>query len=146
GRVSKSYCTQDACVPRSRLAEVLAKIDEIGKSYGLTITNVFHAGDGNVHPIFMYDDRDETQVQNTLLAAEAALKYCIDIGGTLTGEHGVGVEKIHLMPYLFDEATMSQFQLVKDAFDPDDRINAGKLMPSDKIRVTLLKPGRHVPQ
>jgi len=146
GRVSHSYCTQDACVPRSMLAEVLNKIDQIGKDHGIAITNVFHAGDGNVHPIFMYDERDETQVQNVLLAAELALKYCIDMGGTVTGEHGVGVEKLHIMPYQFDRATMNQFQLVKHAFDPDERINAGKLLPSDKVKVTLLKPGRHVPQ
>jgi len=146
GRVSHSYCTQDACVPRSKLAEVLARIDEIGKHYGIPITNVFHAGDGNVHPIFMYDERDETQVQNTLMAAEKILQYCIDVGGTLTGEHGVGVEKIHLMPYLFDQPTLKQFDRVKHAFDPDERINAGKLLPSEKVKVVLLKPGRHVPQ
>ena len=146
GRVSHSYCTQDACVPRSMLAGVLERIDQIGKEHGLQITNVFHAGDGNVHPIFLYDDRDESQVQNTLAAAEKMLKYCIDIGGTLTGEHGVGVEKIHLMPYLFDPATMEQFERVKDAFDPEQRINAGKLIPSEKVKVTLLKPGRKVPQ
>jgi glycolate oxidase len=146
GRVSASYCTQDACVPRSMLAQVLARIDEIGRSHGIAITNVFHAGDGNVHPIFMYDERDEAQVQNVLLAAEVALKYCIDIGGTVTGEHGVGVEKLHLMPYQFDRATMGQFQRVKEAFDPEERINAGKLLPSEKVVVKLLKPGRHVPQ
>ena len=132
GRISPSYCTQDACVPRSRLAEVLTRIDQIGKDYGIQITNVFHAGDGNVHPIFMYDDRDESQVQNTLQAAEKILKYCIDIGGTLTGEHGVGVEKIHLMPYLFDKPTMDQFQRVKDAFDPLEQINGGKMIPERK--------------
>jgi glycolate oxidase len=146
GRISHSYCTQDACVPRSMLASVLKRINEIGLSYGLDINNVFHAGDGNVHPIFLYDERDEAQVQNTLAAAEEVLKYCIDVGGTVTGEHGVGVEKLHLMPYLFDEQTMRQFQRVKDAFDPGERINAGKLIPSDKIQVSLLKPGRHVPQ
>lgn len=146
GRISHSYCTQDACVPRSALARVLQRIDEIGKEHGLAITNVFHAGDGNVHPIFLYDERDEAQVQNTLRAAEKVLKYCIDVGGTLTGEHGVGVEKIHLMPYLFDAATLEEFQRVKDAFDPLDQINAGKLLRSDKVQVTLLKPGRHVPQ
>jgi glycolate oxidase len=85
-------------------------------------------------------------VQNTLHAAEKVLKYCIDVGGTVTGEHGVGVEKIHLMPYLFDELTMAQFARVKLAFDPGERINAGKLIPSDKLRVTLLKPGRQAPQ
>ena len=146
GRISHSYCTQDACVPRSRLADVLVKIDEIGKEFGLAITNVFHAGDGNVHPIFLYDDRDERQVQNTLEAAFKMLKYCIDIGGTVTGEHGVGVEKIHLMPYLFDKPTMDQFYRVKHAFDPEERVNAGKMLPSEKINVVLLKPGRQVPQ
>ena len=146
GRISHSYCTQDACVPRSTLADVLKRIDAIGREHGLQITNVFHAGDGNVHPIFLYDDRNEAEVQNTLHAAEKVLKYCIDVGGTVTGEHGVGVEKIHLMPYLFDELTMAQFARVKLAFDPGERINAGKLIPSDKVKVTLLKPGRHVPQ
>jgi glycolate oxidase len=146
GKISPSYCTQDACVPRSKLGEVLAEVDRIGKRYGLAINNVFHAGDGNVHPIFLYDDRSEEQMQTVLIAAEEVLKYCIDAGGTLTGEHGVGVEKIHLMPYQFDKPTMDQFQRVKDAFDPGERINAGKLIPSDKVVVNLLKPGRHVPQ
>ena len=85
-------------------------------------------------------------MQNTLHAAEKVLKYCIEIGGTLTGEHGVGVEKLHLMPYLFDRATMDQFQRIKSAFDPQQQINAGKLLPSEKVYVQLLKPGRHVPQ
>ena len=146
GRISHSYCTQDACVPRSMLAQVLAKIDDIGNEYGLSITNVFHAGDGNIHPIFLYDERDETAVRTTLLAAEKVLQYCIDIGGTLTGEHGVGVEKIGLMPYLFDEMTMAQFARVKHAFDPEERINAGKLVPSDKIKISMVKPGRQAPQ
>jgi glycolate oxidase len=146
GRISKSYCTQDACVPRSMLVEVLKRIDEIGQEHGMRITNVFHAGDGNVHPIFLYDDRDEDQVQNTLRAAQKVLQFCVDIGGTITGEHGVGVEKIHLMPYLFDEQTMNLFSRVKKAFDPDERINAGKMVPSEKVKVRLLKPGRKVPQ
>ena len=146
GKISPSYCTQDACVPRSRLGEVLEEVDKIGRKWGLQINNVFHAGDGNVHPIFLYDDRNDAEMQNVLLAAEEVLRYCIDIGGTLTGEHGVGVEKIHLMPYQFDEATMRQFQRVKDAFDPGERINAGKLLPSEKLIVNLIKPGRHAPQ
>jgi len=146
GKISHSYCTQDACVPRSMLAQVLKRIGEIGAEFGLDINNVFHAGDGNMHPIFLYDDRVESEVQNVLLAAEKILQYCIDIGGTVTGEHGVGVEKIHLMPYLFDQPTMDQFAAVKRAFDPGERINAGKLIPSDKIKVSLIKPGRHVPQ
>jgi glycolate oxidase len=146
GKISPSYCTQDACVPRSMLRQVLQKVDEIGREHGLVINNIFHAGDGNVHPVFLYDDRDEQQVRNVLLAAEKVLQYCIDIGGTLTGEHGVGVEKLHLMPYMFDQATMELFERIKVAFDPLGRINAGKLLPSEKVRVELLKPGRRVPQ
>jgi glycolate oxidase len=138
GRISHSYCTQDACVPRSKLASVLERIDEIGRKYGLTIPSAFHAGDGNVHPIFLYDDRDEKDVQKVLRAAEEVLEYCLSVGGTVTGEHGVGVEKLHLMPRQFDRATMDQFLGVKHAFDPQERINAGKLIPSDRVRVTLL--------
>ena len=145
GRISPSYCTQDACVPRSKLAEVLQVIDAIGRRHGLSINNVFHAGDGNVHPIFLYDDADEAQVATVLEAAEEVLKACIDVGGTLTGEHGVGVEKLALMPYLFDGTTLRAFFAVKAAFDPENRLNAGKLLPSDRdARPT--SPGRKVPQ
>ncbi|HYE19406.1 MAG TPA: FAD-linked oxidase C-terminal domain-containing protein [Tepidisphaeraceae bacterium] len=146
GRVSHSYCTQDACVPRSTLAQVLERIDRIGKEHGIAITNVFHAGDGNVHPIFMYDERDPAAVANVMRAAERVLQYCIDVGGTTTGEHGVGVEKLHLMPYQFDRPTMAMFDRVKRAFDPDERINAGKLLPSDKVKISLVSPGRQSPQ
>jgi len=147
GRISPSYCTQDACVPRSRLAEVLATIGEIGARRGLTINNVFHAGDGNVHPIFLYDDRDEQQVANTLEAAEEVLQACIDAGGTITGEHGVGLEKLSVMPRLVDRPTLDAFRDVKRAFDPDGRFNAGKLLPpDDRAAVRPTKPGRRVPQ
>jgi glycolate oxidase len=146
GRVSHSYCTQDACVPRSKLAEVLTRIGQIGQEYGLTIPSAFHAGDGNIHPIFLYDDASEAQTRNALAAAEAVLKYCVDVGGTITGEHGVGVEKLHLMPYLFDAPTLEQFRAVKGAFDPKGQLNMGKLIPGDSVRFTLLKPGRKVPQ
>jgi glycolate dehydrogenase FAD-linked subunit len=146
GRISRSYCTQDACIPRSKLPQVLSRIQEIGREHGMAITNVFHAGDGNVHPIFLYDDRDESQVQNTLAAAEKVLQFCVDVGGTITGEHGVGVEKLHLMPYLFDRPTMDLFGRVKGAFDPEKRVNCGKMIPDEKVKVVLLKPGRRVPQ
>jgi glycolate oxidase len=139
GRISHSYCTQDACVPRSALAGVLARIDEIGRKYGLTIPSAFHAGDGNVHPIFLYDDRSEAEVQKVLHAAEEVLEYCLSVGGTVTGEHGIGVEKLHLMASQFDRATMQAFSHVKRAFDPEERINAGKLIPSEKVRVRLLR-------
>jgi glycolate oxidase len=141
GRISHSYCTQDACVPRSALAGVLARIDEIGRKYGLTIPSAFHAGDGNVHPIFLYDDRSEAEVQKVLHAAEEVLEYCLSVGGTVTGEHGIGVEKLHLMPRQFDRATMQAFVNVKLAFDPEEKINAGKLVPSASHDLRLLKTG-----
>ena len=146
GRISPSYCTQDACVPRSRLAEVLETVDAIGRRHGLTINNVFHAGDGNVHPIFLYDDRDPAQVERAMAAAEEVLKACVDLGGTITGEHGVGVEKLALMPYLFDARTLAAFADVKAAFDPDARLNAGKLLPAGATAPRPASPGRRVPQ
>ena len=140
GRISPSYCTQDACVPRSMLPDVIDRISSIGTKYGMTITNVFHAGDGNVHPILLFDEDNPEEVNNTMLASHEILEYCISIGGTLTGEHGVGVEKLPMMKIMFNEATMDTFGRLKSAFDPDDQCNAGKLIPSKKIDVDLLKP------
>lgn len=140
GRISHSYCTQDACVPRSKLPEVMEKVEQIGKKYGLRIPNVFHAGDGNIHPILLFDESDPRQVQCILQASEEILSYCIEIGGALTGEHGVGVEKLHLMHKMFNSATLRLFLGVKKTFDPQQRINDGKLIPSDKLTIELLKP------
>jgi glycolate oxidase len=140
GRISRSYCTQDACIPRSKLPEAIERIGEIGKQFGLTITNVFHAGDGNVHPILLFNEDNPEEVQRTLHASEDILKYCISIGGTITGEHGVGVEKLHLMPYMFNKDTLDAFLDVKKALDPAQRVNDAKLIPSDKTFVELVQP------
>lgn len=140
GRISHSYCTQDACVPRSMLPDVMVKVLAIGQKYGLKIPNVFHAGDGNIHPILLFDEADPEQVQRILLASKEILEYCIDIGGTLTGEHGVGVEKIHLMSRMFTPATLAAFMQIKLAFDPHQRCNDAKLIPSDKLTIELLRP------
>ena len=140
GRISHSYCTQDACIPRSMLPDAIERIGQIGREFGLTITNVFHAGDGNVHPILLFDDADPVQVQNVLRAGEAILRYCISIGGTITGEHGVGVEKIDMMPEMFNADTLDAFTRVRKAFDPAGSANEGKLVPSDRLRIELLKP------
>lgn len=139
GRISPGYCTQDACIPRSRLADALEYFAELGRRYGVTISNVFHAGDGNVHPVLLFDEHDPRQVQRTLRLSKDILEYCIGIGGTLTGEHGVGVEKIHLMEKMFNPATIRLFQRIKRAWDPDGLLNEGKLIPSDRLRIQLLE-------
>ncbi len=140
GRISHSYCTQDACVPRSKLPEAQERINQIGAKHGLKITNVFHAGDGNVHPILLFDEEKPEEVQRVLQASQELLEYCISIGGALTGEHGVGVEKLHLMPKMFNPATLDTFLKIKKTFDPEQRVNDGKLIPSDKLYIELLKP------
>ena len=140
GRISHSYCTQDACVPRSMLPEVMAHVAELGEKHGIRITNVFHAGDGNIHPILLFDEDKPQEVQRTLRLSEEILEYCVSIGGTITGEHGVGVEKLHLMKKMFNADTLDAFLKIKKTFDPDQRINDAKLVPSDRLFVELLKP------
>jgi len=139
GRVSHSYCTQDACVPRSLLPQVMEQVAAIGREHDIQITNVFHAGDGNIHPILLFDEDDPEQVQRTLRASQQILDYCIDVGGTITGEHGVGVEKMHLMARMFNPQTIQTFKAIKDTFDPDHRINDAKKIPSDTTYVELVK-------
>lgn len=140
GRISRSYCTQDACVPRSKLPEVLAGIAKIGEQYNIVIHNVFHAGDGNVHPIMLFDEDNPEEVQRTLRCSEDILEFCIEAGGTITGEHGVGVEKLHLMDKMFNAATLDAFNDIKETLDPDRRINDAKLIPSKKLMIELLEP------
>jgi len=140
GRISRSYCTQDACVPRSKLPEVVATVTVLGREHGFAICNVFHAGDGNVHPIMLFDEDDPEQVQRVLHLSEAILEYCVSVGGVITGEHGVGVEKLHLMPAMFSRATLDRFRAIKEAIDPAWAINDGKLLPSPKTEIELLRP------
>ncbi|MAE64910.1 MAG: FAD-binding oxidoreductase [Phycisphaeraceae bacterium] len=140
GRMSHSYCTQDACLPRSMLPEAMAHIAELGKKWDITITNVFHAGDGNIHPIMLFDEDDPEEVQRVLLLSVEVLEYCVDIGGTITGEHGVGIEKLHLMNKQFSADTLDAFLELKKTFDPDQRLNDAKLVPSDRMTIEILKP------
>ena len=130
----------NAISPRSALPDVLEGVARIGKEYGITIHNVFHAGDGNVHPIMLFDEDDPQQVQNTLRCSEEILEFCISKGGTITGEHGVGVEKLHLMDKMFNADTLDSFNRIKEVFDPQRRINDAKLIPSDRLVIELLKP------
>lgn len=140
GRLSHSYCTQDACVPRSKLPDVMQNVADICHRYNVKVANVFHAGDGNIHPILLFDEDDPEEVQRILQASQEILAYCISIGGTITGEHGVGVEKLHLMQKMFNADTLDTFLRVKKTFDPKQRFNDAKLVPSDKLYIELLKP------
>ncbi len=133
GRLSPDYYVQDGVVPRTKLPEVLRRIAVLSDEYGLRVGNVFHAGDGNLHPLVLYDARIEGQAEQAERLAEAILEACIDVGGTLTGEHGVGVEKACSMPLLFDDASLETMQRLRKALDPDGLCNPGKLFPTPRL-------------
>ncbi|MDE3110507.1 MAG: FAD-binding protein [Acidobacteriota bacterium] len=132
GRVSPSYYTQDGVIPRTKLPATLRRIAEIARKYGLQIGNVFHAGDGNLHPIILFDERDETQFRNTVAAADEIIAFCVQAGGSITGEHGVGMEKDRLMPLIFSQADMDLMQRVRAIFNPEGLLNPGKIFPNSK--------------
>ncbi len=132
GRVSPTYYVQDGVVPRTKIADTLRKIYEVSQKYGLTISNIFHAGDGNMHPIILFDPRDEEQTRRTRAAGEEILSYCIEVGGAITGEHGVGMEKNELMPQLFAEDSLDRMERLMRIFNPDGRLNPGKILPTGK--------------
>ncbi len=133
GRLSPSYLLQDGVVPRTRLPEVLERIMEIGRRHGVRIVNVAHAGDGNVHPILLFDERDRRQVRRAMAAGEELLEACIALGGSISAEHGVGVEKITLMDRLFDTASLKAQARLRQAFDPQRMFNPDKVLPPDVL-------------
>lgn len=132
GRVSPTYYVQDGVVPRTQVAPTLEAIGKIGEKYGIAISNVFHAGDGNMHPILPFDPRVDGELRRAQLAGEEILRYCLSVGGSITGEHGVGMEKMDLMSEAFPEATIEIIQRIKSMFDPGCRLNPGKLLPTGK--------------
>ncbi|MFP4087455.1 MAG: FAD-binding oxidoreductase [Desulfobacteraceae bacterium] len=129
GQVRPSYVCCDGTVPRTRLPEVLSKVLEVGRKYDVPIGNVFHAGDGNLHPLIMFDDRDPEEKARVLKASSEILKLCADAGGTISGEHGVGLEKISETCFIFSNTDLEFERTLKDAFDPDDILNPGKMVP-----------------
>lgn len=133
GRVAPSYYVQDGVIPRSTLPEVLRRIRDLEKRSGLTIGNVFHAGDGNLHPLVCYDDAVEGQAELAEEVATEILSYCLDAGGSLTGEHGIGADKACHMPKMFDEADLATMRLLRRAFDPADICNPDKLLPTPRL-------------
>ena len=133
GRVANDYYVQDGVVPRTKLPEVLRRIAELEHEYGLRVANVFHAGDGNLHPLVLYDARIPGEPARARQLAEAILEACVDAGGSLTGEHGIGVDKACSMPLLFGEDDLEAMQRLRFAFDPVALCNPGKLFPTPRL-------------
>ena len=129
GRISPDYYCMDGTIPRGRLSEVLSRMNALSKKYGLRVANVFHAGDGNLHPLILYDANEPGELEKAEEFGADILKLCVEVGGVLTGEHGVGVEKRDLMPSMFSEDDLKQQQRVKCAFDPQNLLNPGKMFP-----------------
>jgi glycolate oxidase len=148
GRVSPSYYVQDGVVPRTRIAATLRFIASVASQHGLTISNIFHAGDGNLHPIILFNPRTPGEKEKARHAGEEILRWCIGCGGSITGEHGVGMEKNELMPLLFPADTLETIGRIKLLFDPESRMNPGKLLPTGRgcseIRQPALQPGSMV--
>ena len=130
GRLSPDYLCMDGTIPRARLAEVLQRIDELSAEYGLAVANVFHAADGNLHPLILFDANVSGQTEHAMAMGARILEVCVELGGTVTGEHGVGVEKLDTMCVQFNAAELQQFFAVKTAMDPANILNPGKGIPT----------------
>ncbi len=130
GRLSPSYCTQDGVVPRTKLPHILRRITEIGRNYGIRVVNVFHAGDGNIHPILLFDERDPLQIQQVLKASGEILDECLKCGGSVTGEHGIGVEKVEFMKKMFTEDDLTVMTNLRRALNPNNRLSPDKMLPT----------------
>lgn len=132
GRLAPSKVTQDGVIPRSQLPRILRLISAIAARHQVRIANVFHAGDGNLHPIILFDEKDPEQVRRVWSAGQEILEACLDVGGSITGEHGIGVEKLDMMGRMFSEADMEVMRRVRDVFNPAGLCNPGKLLPTAK--------------
>jgi len=130
GRISPDYYCMDGTIPRRRLPEVLSRMEELSQKYQLGVANVFHAGDGNLHPLILYDANVPGELARAEEFGNDILRLCVEVGGVLTGEHGVGIEKRDLMPEMFGEEDLKQQQSVKCAFDPGLLLNPGKVFPT----------------
>jgi glycolate oxidase len=128
-RIAPNYYLHDCVVPRTRLVEILERIGEIAAEHGLVIMNVFHAGDGNLHPLIAFDRRDPVQVERVHAAGTAIIEACVAVGGVLSGEHGIGLEKRDFMPLTFSAVDLDAQARARDAFDPDGRMNPAKVLP-----------------
>ena len=145
GRVARNYYVQDGVIPRTRLAEVLSSIDELAGEHGLRVANVFHAGDGNLHPLVCYDATKPGETERAAELARSILQVCVDAGGSITGEHGVGLDKKDAMPLMFSDADLDAFQRLRCAFDPAQLANPGKVMPTPRLCGEVPGPYRRHP-
>ena len=129
GRISPDYICVDGTIPRKKLAEVLERMEVISEKHGLRVANVFHAGDGNLHPLILFDANNPGELETAEKVCADILTLCVEVGGVLSGEHGIGVEKRDLMGTMFTEDDLKQQQRVKCAFDPEHLLNPGKVYP-----------------
>ena len=132
GRISPAYMVMDGVIPRTRLPEILRAVEGIAQTHGLRVGNVFHAGDGNLHPNILYDPRRPGEVDRVLQAGAAIMRACVDVGGSISGEHGIGLEKRDFMSWIFSPADLDAMAAVKAAFNPGGRCNPGKVFPTAK--------------
>lgn len=145
GRLAPSCCTQDGVIPRTRLPEVLRKIAAIGEHYHLKIANVFHAGDGNLHPCILFDERDAEETKRVVKAGGEILAVCASVGGSITGEHGIGIEKIDYMPLIFSPQDLILMTSLREAFDPEGNCNPGKILPTGASScIDWINPSRRI--
>jgi glycolate oxidase len=145
GRVSPHYYVQDGVVPRTRLPETLRRIAELSERYGLRVGNVFHAGDGNLHPLVLYDASVEGQAHLAEQLASDILAACLEVGGSLSGEHGIGLDKARHMPAMFGEADLDAMHRLRCGFDPEGRCNPGKVFPTPRLCGEVPGPYREHP-
>ena len=131
GAIAPNYYLVDGVVPRTRLTQVLRKVSEVSERYGIIIANVFHAGDGNLHPCMLFDGREPGVMERAMAGAAELMEYCVAVGGSLSGEHGIGLEKKQFMPLVFTEEDLDAMQRVRAAFAPANRLNPGKIFPDD---------------
>jgi len=133
GRISRNYIVQDGVIPRTSLASVLASISDLAASAGIRVANVFHAGDGNLHPLVLYDETVPGELDAAQSVSSAILDLCLAHGGSITGEHGVGVDKMAKMPRMFTDDDLATMQLLRCAFDPPGLANPGKVFPTPRL-------------
>ena len=145
GRISPYYYAQDSVIPRTRLADVLRRVDELSAEFGFRVANVFHAGDGNLHPIVAYDARNPGEAEKAEELAGQIVLACVEAGGSITGEHGVGVDKKRYMPTMFSDGDLGAFQRLRCAFDPRQLANPGKVMPTPRLCGEVPGPYRRHP-